>query len=883
MTQDSHPVVQTDWLERNRLLACLDEAANCPIVLVQAPAGFGKTTALVQWVSRRSVPCAWLTLTPHVMEPKELLPAIWHALDLSLSAQGVPCSPAPNERFTRADSELTTDRILNQLWDSDAHTTLVLDGVEHLSQSSLNRVVEPLIRHAGAGFRLIMLSRTLPDLPLSTCRLSARLGEVDREQLRLTSQEEADLAALWGLQQPWPSGWQPLASALNGWIAGWVMLRQRLRRQGTPCQAWEDIERYLHEVSLNALPPDMLNLLTTLSFCERLTDDLAAELSDLPAAADQLSRAEASGAFLARSPRAPGTWIMEPFYRQSLLRLLGTRGMDQSRALHARAAQWFLSQGCIVEALNHGLKGGGPKWLAKTLSHHGQALLDAGETALVASALEQLPEGALHDHPALGYLALQIALSKQDTTPFDQLTPLPPSRATPGISPTTSASVQLLRAQAALMTEDVTAAESCIRATSSFDAPVSGHGAILSACIRGELSVCKGHYRTALEHFEVAEGLARAHGHHQHALWAMAQQAEIGFYRGQLESTHRVGERFGHYMHKHHLHPTPATEHLLRVKVSVNIEWLRLEAAESLCHEALNIAREHKISTLPALTRLAALASLRGQPESARQWLDDAFELLYAPHCHSDWQTLYDQVWLSLCREHDEKEAVERWLYRNPPLSMARNHFEYRYGLNRQMALLLLGQYAQALEEGSRLSTGPADREAAYLRLQRLILSSLASWQADRPEQAQSFMVEALTLSEHMLACAVWLMGDVPDSSLPEILDSLAPTRQGLVQGALRVQELLRRARHSGTQSGRVPEDARRLALTRREWDVLEKVGEGLSNEQIANALFVAPSTVRSHLKSIYQKLGVHHREDARSFANTLTRHQAASLSPSSP
>lgn len=874
MTSYTRPMVNVDGLPRERLMTCLDEAASYPVMWVQAPAGFGKTSALKHWSASRRLNMAWVTLTPEIRHTETFLSVLLGAL----SGHVTSCDAM------RAVEGVPEDPIINLLTECPLPLTLVLDGLENLHNTELLCVVESLIRHAGDGYSIILASRSHLDLPLNACRLEGRLGEVNREQLRLTPCEETELRALWGLNRL-PPDWTALFNTLNGWIAGWVMLRLRLEKGGTLVQAHADLEGYLYETCLNTLPSDTLELLTTLSCCETLNDGLVVALGESPDAISRLNQAEARGAFIERSPDSPAQWVMEPFLKQVLISRLQLRGERAKCAVHARAADWFLSHGDIAQALRHGLKTGNTVWLSSVLRRYGQTLLDSGEITLVHAALIHLAQKGENEQPELKELSLQVSLSRQDINALPRQWIQPLGRAVQsGLHSTGGGPLYLYQAQAALMHEDDTAAESLLRTALSTVPSSLEQMQVHSVTIRGELAVCRGYYAEAREHFETAEGLARATHQHQKALWAMAQQAEIAFYRGQLELASRVIDRFHQYAQRNQLRPTPATEHMLRIKVCLNMEWLKLQAAMDAANQEFSIARDMGIADLPALARLAALALICDQKVDAENYLDEAFERLYAPNCHSDWVTFHDQAWLALHRLAGDQDAIERWLYRNPPLRQARNHFEYRHGLNRQMAFLAIGRPLQALEEGRQLATGRAETQLSYLRLHRLIQSSLSAWHVHQPEQALLLLHDALRLSERMMACTTWFFAGGRDPALTQMLDSLANSQTGMVHGALRVQELLRRARQRrGNPSNEIPEDAQRLALTRREWDVLKKMGEGLSNEQIAKALFVATSTVRSHLKSIYQKLGVHHREDARQYVNYLVRNQAASRNPSSP
>jgi LuxR family maltose regulon positive regulatory protein len=403
---------------RRRLVATLDAVAENTLILISAPAGYGKTRLLAEWAAPRLGSMAWVSLDEGDNDDHSFWSAVLTALAAcpavpETSCVGrvpVPAEPSQDAAFLAAVA-VALDALPEPVW-------LVLDDVHELVAGGPRHGLEFLFRERPASLRLVLASRTDPSLPIARLRLAGQLCEVRARDLAFSVAEAATMLRDADLLLR-PDQLRVLVDQTEGWAAGLRLAAMSLRRVDDRDGFLVDLAAnsraladYLGAEILSPLPADTVDLLAALSICERVTADLAAALSDRPNAAEVLDVLERE-TFLVQSWGAGRSSYRLPALLRAHLRAdLERRQPQRITALHRAAADWFVGKNDPVRALEHARRGGDVDQVARLVRGHGVAFVAEGELTALSSALAWLDTTVWQDSSWVRLMAALIAVER---------------------------------------------------------------------------------------------------------------------------------------------------------------------------------------------------------------------------------------------------------------------------------------------------------------------------------------------------------------------------------------------------------------------------------------------------------------------------------------
>ncbi|MEU6236812.1 AAA family ATPase, partial [Kitasatospora sp. NPDC047058] len=351
------PPVPATFVRRARLADRLTRGVReHPLLLVNGPAGAGKTLLVCDWVRSAALPgpAAWLTLEEQDGAPGAL-PAL---LAEALRRAGVPlpAEPAPARPPGPAGPGLPA-LLAGALAGRREPVVLVLDEFERLTAPDVAADLHTLLRHAGDGLRLVLVSRNEPLLPLHRYRAADEITEVRSADLAFTPDEAAVLLRRHGLDLS-EDGVRALTRRTEGWAAGLRLCALATEHAG-------DRERYLKEFEaghsviadfllaevLDAQPAPTRDLLLRTSLLDRTHPSLANALTGRDDAERTLEELARANAFV--TPLGHSWYRHHPLFAEILRVHLRACHPGLPQKLHATAARWLHAAGLLDEALRH--------------------------------------------------------------------------------------------------------------------------------------------------------------------------------------------------------------------------------------------------------------------------------------------------------------------------------------------------------------------------------------------------------------------------------------------------------------------------------------------------------------------------------------------------
>jgi ATP/maltotriose-dependent transcriptional regulator MalT/DNA-binding SARP family transcriptional activator len=339
-------------IDRPRLLNKLQRALEHRLTLISAPPGYGKTTLAAQFARQAPYPVVWHTLD----ESQRDLPVLYQrALSLlEPIAPGIQSLPAPYGGYQASELAGLIIAYLRDHLDSDF--IYIIDDVQLLAGSApVETWLRTLVGNIPTACHLILLSRIIPDLPLTEMISRREVLAIGQEELRLTVPEIHNLGREMLGSPLADSKAQELVKRLEGWPAGTVLalhplppdMERAMLREGVGPEALFD---GLADSMLNALNPGLRDFLLASSTLTRLTPEICKSCLELTESALWLSEIISRNLFLTRTT---GGFVYHSLFRTFLQSKLKEADPQRFINLHTRAGRWFEEQDLIPEAFDH--------------------------------------------------------------------------------------------------------------------------------------------------------------------------------------------------------------------------------------------------------------------------------------------------------------------------------------------------------------------------------------------------------------------------------------------------------------------------------------------------------------------------------------------------
>lgn len=887
------PRLRPQLVARSYLIERLQQGMEYALTLVSAPAGFGKTTLLAQWVVESGTPVSWLSLEPEDNEPVRFLSYLIAALQAQDPQLGMNVLALLETRqsalLESALAVLTNELVHHETGDF----ALVLDDFHVITSEAIHGALAFLLDHLPPQMHLVLATRADPPLALARLRARGQLIEIRAADLRLNINEtDTFLHAVMGLDLP-PDAIATLERHTEGWLAGLQLAALSLqgrRNVAAFLAAFTGSHRfildYLSEEVLSRQPDAVQSFLLHTSILERLNGSLCDFVTGQQGSQVMLESLDRANLFLVSLDEERNWYRYHHLFAELLRSRLSISQTDLVPQLHHRASVWYEQHNQPVEAVQHALKASNVERVADLVEEYALSLVGQGQTRTLLGWLNALPDALVRARPYLcvvhaSVLHLNNHLEEAEARLRDTEEALQahgPSKNAemiPGIESLVRANLArfagdfttfLMHGHAALKllpeTQLMMRATAVVQVAHTFmasgDVSQAVEQQVKDAIVTARISQYRHvHFRslTLLAHLQKVQGRLHAAS----ATYEVAGQASpedvLQVFSASVPYCFGLGD-------------------LLR-------EWNRLEEAEGLLLQGLELIKEAKSAyaddVLMGYRTLAHLQQGRGEYKQALATLDTFMRLADARHFVPRMKAMAAEARARILLAQGDEAGALLWAEVS---SVSCDETELSYLHEREYLTLARVRIAQGREDPAGAYLPQAlhllarlleDAEAKGRMgsvLEILILQALSLDALDEQRQALATLERALAFAE-------------PEDYIRLFVD----------EGIL-MQALLRKAQARGMAPDYV---ARLLAsfdpqhdldadaippvsansalvepLTERELEVLHLLNVGASNGDIARRLVVSVNTVKRHVYNICSKLGVQSRTQALARARKL-------------
>ena len=852
-------------VERARLYRLLDDGIDRPLTLLSAHAGAGKTVLLSSWLAQRSSDSAehvaWLSLRPDQTEA-EFWAGLLEASRRTGGADALAFLTAPKGQASKA----FLNALLNALAGLDEPLVIVIDDLHQAPTHVVSTALRHMLWSRVPQLRLVLSTRSDPLLPLHLLRLRGDLAEVRAADLAFTTDEAREFFDPVGVAFS-DERIDMVVERTEGWAAGLALVRVAIRAGRTADQLVDDLagdERpvgdYLADEVLSTLPQQTQHFLLRTSIVDSVNGELADVLTGGTDSERMLHQLVSENAFISEVPGRRLSYRYHHLFLELLRAELHRQLPRELPRLHERAARWLGANGQPREALQHAIAGGRWRLAADLLLEHWFMFVSRGDLETMLDLLNSLPAKASRTAPLLRVFAALASLAHGDVRRGELLLS--------GVEADTDE----------LSPEAEARFRSAAAFTAAFDASLRGHFAESKSQLHAFLELIGGElYLTpdeearravglaqlgaaevwldeteaARAHLEESLELARSNATHVAELAALSLVALLDLRAGFVRRAARFAQ-LGVELSEAHGWPARAQNACCHaVLAAAELTWGDLEAAG----RHLELGRDAARGAGDTATRVL-LVALDGQVALMHGGSSVEAALMRLRGVHRDLDATDARGLQELARAIEARLLAETG-ERRRAASIVERELEQEGPRGDLLLALARIQLAEG-SAGDALSTLARFEQGfdGSARVDRYVLEAVALNTVGGAEAAAEPLERALELAE-------------PESCIRPFIEAAASLREPLSQLIRRgtprrwlASEILAIVEGRQQMDG-VPRAELLEPLSQRELEVLRYLPTMLSNSEIAGELFVSVNTVKSHVKSIYRKLGAVRRQDA--------------------
>ena len=876
------PPLQSTWISRPRLLHRLNEGFKRKFTLISAPAGFGKTTLLVEWLHQKKIPAAWFSIDQKDNDPANFLTYViagLQTLETGIGKAALTLLQAPQPPHF----ESILINLMNDISNISKDATLVLDDYHAVDARPIHNITAFLLDHLPERLHLVMATRSDPPLLLARLRSQNQMMELRAVDLSFTTEEIGDLFTQSLKLQLSSDDIHMLETRTEGWIAGLQLAALSLQGRKDPSSflnAFRGDHRYiadyLTEEVLNRQSKPLRDFLLQTSMLERLCDSLCDAVTGQQNSRQILNTLERANMFVVSLDEERRWYRYHHLFADLLAQQLRSKQGDLLAELHRRASQWFAENGFKGEAVDHAFAAEDYGRAADLIEEIAEIDWDRARESRLLQWLKKLPDERFDVNPKLcifyarelfknGLLdeaekKLLVAEQMLESTSSQDLSK-------EGMQGRIAVIRAYVATRAGELSHTISFASQALNLLPQSDVNWRSVAATTLGMGYGSDKLVE-----AQQAFSEAMQISKAAGNVYYHIFAGSCLASIVFKRGKLKEAKDISRNLLRLALENGIEQTGIAGSLYGNLGMISCEWSDMDEGIHLLNKGIELSELGRDPVILATCQVGLLRALMYRMDFA-----GAFKLMEEINERAGNFTL--PPWIT--------NAIS-----------ALNVFFWLGSGNLNAAL----QWVQ--ERGLGIDDEPTGaRELEYLALAHILITQHKLDEADRLllrliDDARAGDRVYMMVEMRLMRVMIFKARQQTAAALAELKLALSLAEPGgltmiFVSKGTLVAELLeeilavKKRDHDDATAGFSLSYAKKLLssfkaatppkigglmepISERELEVLHLIAAGLSNREIADKLFISLNTVKTHTKSINSKLSVNSRTKAVARAKDL-------------
>lgn len=882
------------------------------LTLISAPAGFGKTTLARQFIADRKEPAAWFSIDKGDNERSRFwryLVSALQAVRMGLGKGTLEMEESVIQASEKDDiAEAFLAPLLNDLLDMDKPAILVLDDYHLVDNPAINKDMEFFIENLPPTLHLVVTTRSEPPWPLARWRARGQMAEVRQKDLRFSLDESShflkeikgfnlkknELKSLYGKTEGWITGLQLAAISLFNTDNVQAFIN-------TFAGNSRHVFHFLGDEVFNSQPDNVREFLIKTSILERFNASLCSAVTGIEKSAELIKKLETSNLFLFPLDEQ-GIWYRyHPLFADLLFHHLKDSGAVTPEELYQKAAEWFLQEEEPGEALRYSLKAGKPLHSARLLDDNIDKILLSEGAQLIIECLDSFPDQVLKEYPRLIVHKAWFLLVQRGKEASQQ-----PLELADNLAGNTDSSIRdfqgmlsVVKAYSYIYSHDfINALQEAEKALKLLPAD-SYYWRAKIGIISGDARLFAGNPKGAYPYYCEAKRNNQAYGNSYLVISAGFKIATTLYFLGRLGESEKMIEDLLRLAEDEGLANAPRIGLLWTLKGEIYREKGKLKEAELNIEKGLLISEPEKPSFSWNSLFKTALHFSNHKYQSALETID-IIKKLHSKYALPEFILLPAAFWraraLMAQGKTDMAEEELRNIGIHPEVAEIKGGSEAGHLILSRILVSKPDTFTNTITRLLEMVENAArEGDNKHILVEVLLIKAILKKRSGDLDGAEQQLMAALEEGYASDYYQVYLDEGKPLQQILERLFSSVeentvkahPDFIAYIRNIYRGQVFAGQQKKSSKEEGQQPENlsVRQQAalkegelssergpvenLSERELEILELLGRGMSNQQIAEELFLSLGTVKWHTSNIYSKMEVKSRAQAVALARS--------------
>jgi LuxR family maltose regulon positive regulatory protein len=863
------PSLRSNLVPRPRLIERLNNVLEGKLTLISAPAGYGKTTLLSQWISQIEIPVGWLTLDQSDNDLGRFLAyiiATLQSINIEVDAQILTL----RQPHQTEDVETILIPLINQVAAADSPFALILDDYHLIQSQDIHEVLTYLLDHLPPNMHLIIASRADPPLPLARLRAQGQMAEIRTADLRF-SPEEGDslLNQVQGLKLSRPNI-RALISRTDGWIAALQMASIAIKGK-------KDVSAYIRDFSgsrdyiadfltaevIDQQPEEIHEFLLKTSILDRLSGPLCQAITGQKNSSQILRQLKDANLFLIPLDDDSHWFRYHRLFADLINQRLLALYPDDVSSLYRRASEWFEAKDFPAEAIDYAFRGNLIQRATSLIETQAEPTLIRSEMATFIGWMRQLPDEVIFENELLciNYAWALLVNGEEPHAAISYLDQVTPS------NQHTSSRLDAVRSMTALYQGQTSRAIKLARQAMDRLPEEDFFFRQIAAWNLSALLFISGDNEGGAKMLAEVAQISMASKNLLVAIVTLCRLGSVHFQQGDLHQAKEIFEQALQIAADDPKHPLPVACEAMFGLGKIYWEWYQLETAAKYLLEGIGLSKRwREITALESYIIMAHIKQTLAETDHVDQMIQVAKKLaIQNVATHVDEKFVASQEALLRLRQGNIQAAVN-WAigrelensFQEKTLTSPPQHgadIILRYELLVYARILLIQNQS---EEALRLLNLilPSMEQLGHRQkiIETHILIAIGLQAQGKTGTAVSSLKKAFSLAEMGGFIRIFL------DEGPALAELIQETAARGVKSKF-VATLIDAV--TGDQEKSTLADSMIEPLSEREIEVLRLLATDLTGPEIAEHLYISVSTFRTHVKNIYTKLDVHSRFEA--------------------